>query len=60
LNLLWWGAWQGGSELEPNGSTLMKRRLLEQLGYTVVSLPYWEWEDLEGLVCYLAPTLCRF
>ena len=30
----------------PNGSTLLKQRQLEQLGYKVVSIPYWEWRVL--------------
>ena len=30
----------------PVGGTLMKRRHLELLGYTVVSLPFWEWDQL--------------
>jgi hypothetical protein len=32
----------------PVGGTLMKRRHLELLGYTVVSLPFWEWNELTG------------
>jgi hypothetical protein len=32
----------------PVGGTLMKRRHLELLGYTVVSLPFWEWDGLTG------------
>ena len=32
----------------PVGGTLMKRRHLELLGYTVVSLPFWEWDHLTG------------
>ncbi len=32
----------------PLGGTLMKRRHLELLGYTVVSLPFWEWDQLTG------------
>jgi hypothetical protein len=32
----------------PVGGTLMKRRQLELLGYTVVSLPFWEWNQLTG------------
>ena len=32
----------------PIGGTLMKRRHLELLGYTVVSLPVWEWGQLTG------------
>ena len=30
----------------PTGSTLLKRRQLGQLGYEVVSVPYWEWNAL--------------
>ena len=30
----------------PVGGTLMKRRHLELLGYTVVSLPFWEFNQL--------------
>jgi hypothetical protein len=32
----------------PVGGTLMKRRYLELLGFTVVSLPFWEWDQLTG------------
>ena len=32
----------------PVGGTLMKWRHLELLGYTVVSLPFWEWDQLTG------------
>jgi hypothetical protein len=32
----------------PVGGTLMKRRHLELLGYTVVNLPFWEWDQLTG------------
>jgi hypothetical protein len=32
----------------PVGGTLMKRRHLELLGYTVVSLSFWEWDQLTG------------
>ena len=32
----------------PVGGTLMKRRHLALLGYTVVSLPFWEWNKLTG------------
>ena len=38
----------GGSERVPKGSTLLKRRQLEQLGYTAVSVPHWEWYALKG------------
>lgn len=33
---------------EANGATQMKRRVLSRLGYQVVSVPHWEWRDLEG------------
>ncbi len=29
----------------PNDGTLMKRRILEVLGYTVVNLSFWEWSQ---------------
>jgi hypothetical protein len=32
----------------PNGATMMKRRLLGLLGYKVVSVPYWEWDELRA------------
>ncbi|KAJ1487132.1 hypothetical protein T484DRAFT_1787468 [Baffinella frigidus] len=32
----------------PNGSTILKRRQLEQLGYTVVPVPFLEWQALRG------------
>ena len=32
----------------PVGGTLMKRRHLELLGYTVVNLPFWDWNQLTG------------
>ena len=34
---------QGTGGRLPSGSTLLKRRQLGQLGYEVVSVPYWEW-----------------
>ena len=37
-----------GDGRTPSGSTLLKRRLLEQLGYTVVPVPFWEWDALQG------------
>ena len=30
----------------PTGATLIKRRLLELLGYNLVSVPYWEWDEM--------------
>ncbi|KAJ1488577.1 RAP domain-containing protein [Baffinella frigidus] len=38
----------GGSRT-PSGNTLLKRRQLEQLGYTVVPVPFWEWDALRGV-----------
>ena len=32
----------------PSGSTLLKRKQLGQLGYTVVPVPFWEWDALTG------------
>jgi hypothetical protein len=39
---------QGTEGRLPSGSTLLKRRQLGQLGYEVVSVPYWEWIALRG------------
>jgi hypothetical protein len=32
---------------QPTGSTLMKRRHLRQLGWELISVPYWEWGAIE-------------
>jgi hypothetical protein len=32
----------------PNGSTLLKQRHLEGLGYALVTIPYWEWDQIRG------------
>jgi hypothetical protein len=32
----------------PMGATLLKRRHLQLLGYSLVSLPYWEWDEVRG------------
>ena len=32
----------------PNGATLLKRRHLQQLGYTLVVITYWEWDRVKG------------
>jgi len=32
----------------PSGSTLLKRKQLGQLGYTVLPVPFWEWNALKG------------
>ena len=37
---------QGPNGRLPTGSTLLKQRQLEQLGYKVVSVPYLEWDAL--------------
>ena len=31
---------------EPNGATLIKRRQLRHLGWRLVSVPYWEWDEV--------------
>jgi len=31
---------------EPTGATLLKRRQLEHFGWRLVSVPYWEWNEL--------------
>ena len=38
-----------GDGRTPSGSTLLKRKQLGQLGYTVVPVPFWEWEALRGV-----------
>ncbi|KAJ1488555.1 hypothetical protein T484DRAFT_3613363 [Baffinella frigidus] len=35
-----------GDARTPSGSTILKRRQLAQLGYTVVPVPFWEWRAL--------------
>ena len=30
---------------EPTGATLFKRRQLKHLGWRLVSVPYWEWDE---------------
>ena len=37
-----------GESRTPNGSTLLKRKQLRQLKYSVVPVPFWEWDALEG------------
>ena len=37
---------QGPNGRLPTGSTLLKQRQLGQLGYKVVSVPWWEWNAL--------------
>lgn len=33
---------------EINGSTALKLRILRELGWLVISIPFWEWYDMEG------------
>ena len=35
-----------GDGRTPSGSTLLKRKQLWHLGYTVVPVPFWEWKAL--------------
>jgi len=37
--------WDGSSQ-EENGPTVLKTRLLTSLGWTMVRIPYWEWQAL--------------
>ena len=48
-----------GTDGAPTGSTLIKRRHLELMGYRLVSIPYWEWDGLsdKGRHEYLARRL---
>ena len=39
---------QQGQRRRPNGGTRLKRKQLRQLGYAMVSVPFWEWQALEG------------
>ena len=39
---------QGPDGYLPSGSTVLKRRQLEALGYRVVSVPFWEWDCLRS------------
>jgi hypothetical protein len=32
----------------PNGSTSLKNRILEKLGWTVVRVPFWDWYAMKG------------
>ena len=32
----------------PTGATLLKHRLLQQMGYALVVVPYWEWDQVSG------------
>ena len=37
------------SDRSANGATLLKRRQLRALGWRVVSVPYWEWDNVKGI-----------
>jgi len=37
-----------GDGRTPSGSTLLKRKQLGQLGFTVVPVSFWEWDVLRG------------
>jgi hypothetical protein len=36
------------SRMDMNGSTSLKKRLLEKLGWDIKRLPFWEWHSLKG------------
>jgi RAP domain len=36
------------SGYQANGSTMLKRRLLKSMGWTVLTVPYWEWSAMKG------------
>jgi hypothetical protein len=42
------GPWHFLASGAPTGGTLLKRRHLELLGHTLVSVPYWEWDRFQG------------
>ncbi len=48
-----------------NGATRLKRRLLERVGWRVISVRHWEWEEAslaagaEGQRAYLEGLLCQ-
>ena len=35
-------------QYEPNGRTVFKRRLLQQMGWNVIIVPYWDWNTMQG------------
>lgn len=39
--------WNGDVQ-ETNGPTTLKTRLLERLGWRIISIPFWEWSALKG------------
>jgi RAP domain len=36
------------SEYKANGRTVLKRRLLTSMGWTVLTVPFWEWQAMRG------------
>jgi RAP domain len=36
------------SGYQANGRTMLKRRLLKFIGWTVLTVPYWEWHAMRG------------
>jgi RAP domain len=36
------------SGYQANGRTMLKRRLLKSMGWTVLTVPYWEWRAMRG------------
>eukprot|EP00966_Prymnesium_polylepis_P223356 5168019-Prymnesium_polylepis.1 len=41
-------AYGGADGRQPTGHTLLRRRLLRDAGWQLVSIPYWEWEAAAG------------
>ena len=39
---------RGADGLWPSGATLLKQRQLRALGYRLVSVPFWEWNELRS------------
>jgi hypothetical protein len=42
------GTSQGSGKFNVKGSTVFKAKTLRQLGWSVVQVPYFEWEALKG------------
>lgn len=40
------GPWHFLEDQTPSPKAMMKRRQLQQLGYKIVNLPHWEWDEL--------------
>ena len=41
------GHWRWATQ-EMNGSTALKDRLLQRMGWTIVHVPFWGWNEVEG------------